>query len=66
MLHAYVHNSKLKNAAIRMVFQYWVIISSNFNETHLDTLLIIVTSFHLCELEGIFIVFPSGPNNAIT
>ena len=24
MLHAYVHNSKLKNAAIRMVFQYWV------------------------------------------
>ena len=24
MLRAYVHNSKLKNAAIRMVFQYWV------------------------------------------
>ena len=27
MLHAYVHNSKLKNAAIRMVFQYWVTIN---------------------------------------
>ena len=66
MLHAYVHNSKLKNAAIRMVFQYGSHISSNFNETHLDTLLIIVTSFHFCELEGIFVVFPSGPNNAIT
>ena len=24
VLCAYVHNSKLKNAAIRMVFQYWV------------------------------------------
>ena len=24
VLRAYVHNSKLKNAAIRMVFQYWV------------------------------------------
>ena len=24
MLRAYLHNRKLKNAAIRMVFQYWV------------------------------------------
>ena len=30
MLGAYVHNSKLKNAAIRMVFQYWVTISELF------------------------------------
>ena len=26
MLHAYVHNLKLKNATISMVFQYWVTI----------------------------------------
>ena len=35
MLGAYVHNSKLKNATIRMVFQYWVTnhcINSNQNK----------------------------------
>ena len=31
MLRAYVHNSKLKNAAIRMVFQYWVTFSRRYH-----------------------------------
>ena len=34
VLRAYVHNSKLKNAAIRMVFQYWV----TFINTLLNTI----------------------------
>ena len=40
-------------------------VASNFNETHSNTLLVVTTSFHLCELEGIIETFPSGPNNAI-
>ena len=34
VLRAYVHNSKLKNAAIRMVFQYWVTIIIDHSVTH--------------------------------
>ena len=33
---------------------------------HLDTLLIVTTSFHLCELERIKRTFPVTPNNAIS
>ena len=34
MLRAYVHNLKLKNAAIRMVFQYWVTYEAFYIEQH--------------------------------
>ena len=36
------------------------------NEIHLDTLLSVMTGFHLCELERIIPTFPVMPNNAIS
>ena len=48
------------------ITQYWNDVTSNFNETLSDTLLIVTTSFHLCEFEGIkMFTFPMIPNNAI-
>ena len=74
----YVHNWQIHGSNVNEVFiatlfiriNHTIIeindVTSNLNETHLDTILIATTSFHLCELEGIIITFPLIPNNAIS
>ena len=66
----YVHNWQIHGSNVNEVNNYYMKsynieindVTSNLNETHLDTILIATTSFHLCELEGIN--FPMTPHNA--
>ena len=54
MLRAYVHNSKLKNATIRMVFHYWV--TNDFKPTKIEFLYLVTNTTLLAWLVKVSLI----------
>ena len=59
-----IYSSNVNEISIAIFIQNHTILKGILMK-HTRTLLIVTTSFHLCELEGIIPTFPSGPKNSI-